>query len=154
MSQQKLTEEDVKEIRRAIVEDRASLKSLAERYGASEGAVRFAAIGFSFRWVQAEYSTEEVKKAIDLNRYRRGKLTEDDVMQIKKMIRLGFSDRKIAKKYGVNAANISQIKKGRIWTHVSEDGLIEDKYKARIIEQDKIIEDLKRQIKELKALLA
>lgn len=46
------------------------------------------------------------------------KLTEEDVLQIKKDLSNGVGQRELAKRYGVKPTNISNIKVGLSWRHV------------------------------------
>ncbi len=47
------------------------------------------------------------------------KLNEDDVKNIKKMIRKGLSNKKIKTFYDIDVSTISSIKIGRTWSHVN-----------------------------------
>lgn len=49
------------------------------------------------------------------------KLTEDQVREIKKLLRDGVSGPKIAKMFNVNHTAIYSIKNGKTWRHVSEE---------------------------------
>jgi len=46
------------------------------------------------------------------------KLIENDIVQIRGLLREGLTGREIAKIYGVNPKTISNIKNGRNWKHV------------------------------------
>jgi hypothetical protein len=46
------------------------------------------------------------------------KLTAEDVYEIADMIYEGYSNNKIAEKYGVTKGSIEGIKKGRSWAHL------------------------------------
>jgi hypothetical protein len=47
------------------------------------------------------------------------KLTEDDVREIKVLLGFGVSLREIAKQFDVDYTNISNIKRGKTWKHIS-----------------------------------
>jgi IS30 family transposase len=48
----------------------------------------------------------------------RAKLSEQDVREIKALAKVNASTSKIASIYGVSQPTVSQIKTGRIWTHI------------------------------------
>jgi hypothetical protein len=56
------------------------------------------------------------------SRNRSSLLTEEDVVEIKKMIRSGFSQSVIARSFGVSKYTISNIKTKKSWTHVKVAG--------------------------------
>ncbi|MEK4108151.1 HNH endonuclease [Paenibacillus sp. FSL R10-2791] len=47
------------------------------------------------------------------------KLTEIEILEIKRMISKGISDREVAKKFPVSHHTIYEIRKGKTWKHVS-----------------------------------
>lgn len=49
---------------------------------------------------------------------RAAKLNEEQVLQIKKLIREGLSTRSLAKTFGVSKSAIADISRGRCWSHV------------------------------------
>lgn len=51
----------------------------------------------------------------------RAKLTEADVREIRKRLRLGERQVSLAKEFGVSQVKISQIKLGKSWDHVSDE---------------------------------
>ncbi len=48
----------------------------------------------------------------------RAKLTEQDVMEIKKLLKLGHTQRDIGKRFGVYSSTISMINTGKLWRHL------------------------------------
>jgi DNA invertase Pin-like site-specific DNA recombinase len=50
----------------------------------------------------------------------RSKLTEQEVVAIKELLKLGFTQRQIAKMFGVWSSTISYINQGKIWAHLEE----------------------------------
>lgn len=50
----------------------------------------------------------------------RAKLNEENVLEIKKLLRSGLSYSKIAEKFGVGKTAISDIKNGKTWSHIQE----------------------------------
>lgn len=53
-------------------------------------------------------------------RHSQAKLTEDKVMQIRKLLGLGFKQTEIAELMGVTQPAISLVKTGNRWTHVAK----------------------------------
>lgn len=53
--------------------------------------------------------------------YRAAKLTEDDVREVRRLHRAGWTGARIARAKGVTKENIYYILKGKIWRHVRDD---------------------------------
>jgi DNA-binding NarL/FixJ family response regulator len=51
-------------------------------------------------------------------RLGRGKLTPEQVVEIKRLLSDGLTHADIARRYGVSEGTISQIARGKIWKHV------------------------------------
>jgi transcriptional regulator len=47
-------------------------------------------------------------------------LTEADVLKIDELIRRGYNDTALARRFGVDRSNISQIRRRKIWRHLLE----------------------------------
>jgi DNA-binding transcriptional regulator YiaG len=52
------------------------------------------------------------------------KLKEGDIVKIRELLALNMSQPEIAKHFGISRANVSLIKSGKIWSHVSEGGVL------------------------------
>lgn len=52
------------------------------------------------------------------SRQHLSKLTENDVISIKRLLQLGEKQKEIARKYGISPATVNSIAKGRTWKHV------------------------------------
>ncbi len=63
----------------------------------------------------------------------RAKLTEQNVKTIKLLLKLGYTQRVIGKKFGVYSSTISMINTGKLWKHVE----ILDEYEPDTIEEAK-----------------
>lgn len=67
---------------------------------------------------------DNVQDRVERNRQPRGsevggsKLTEADVIEIKKMLKAKVFQRVIAAQFGVHQATIHEIHRGKTWTHV------------------------------------
>jgi hypothetical protein len=69
---------------------------------------------------------DNVRDMVERNRQAKGsrvggsKLTEKDVLEIKRLIKRGLSDTQIAKKFKVSITTINYIKNGKNWKHLKE----------------------------------
>ncbi len=54
------------------------------------------------------------------NMYRKIKLTEKNVIQIRKLLKQGFTQTKIAMKFNVSQSTIYRIKDNITWTHIQK----------------------------------
>lgn len=61
---------------------------------------------------------DNIRDAVAKGRMRGKKLTYDQVAEIKSLLDSGRTQRQIADKFGVTAANIGQIARGETWAHV------------------------------------
>lgn len=52
------------------------------------------------------------------SRNPKAKMTEDDVLEIRKLNKNKMSNRAIAEKYGISPTTVSHIKKRQIWKHI------------------------------------
>lgn len=76
-------------------------------------------------------SEESIQKTLDTklrngstnsgSKHPNSKLTEEDVIEIKNLIKSGFSITDIAKQFNVTKHAISDIKRGKSWSHTGED---------------------------------
>jgi DNA-binding CsgD family transcriptional regulator len=67
---------------------------------------------------------EEIRKNIERNtgsNHPRAKLTDEDVLEIKELIKKGLIDAEIAIKFNVTTRQINTIKAGKSWGHLGED---------------------------------
>jgi group I intron endonuclease len=95
---------------------RAALSEAATRRWATvspeERQQRMAAMG---RGNLGKAKSAEHRRNIGLGHAR---LTEDQVREIKRRLRVGETNRAIAQEFGVQACTIYSIKRGRTWSHV------------------------------------
>jgi len=56
-------------------------------------------------------------------KHPKAKLTEKQVIEIKKLIKQGLSNVNIAKKFNTKAYTISNIKRGVRWSHITNFGM-------------------------------
>jgi transposase-like protein len=145
----KLIPEDVKEIRRAIVEDGTAVTTLAHKHGVWHATIRAAAIGKTHANVQAKYSGTEVQLAIRRNypaNLNPDKLSSQDVIDIRTLLAAGVKAAELARRYGVSDQTISNIKHGVTWKRLpAEPDEGDDRAAA--------IEEMKRQVIELQQRL-
>lgn len=63
-------------------------------------------------------SKETLEKMSNSMKGKNSKFTEEDIKQIKTMLKEGYKNKDIAKMYDVNPVTISDIKRGVVWKHV------------------------------------
>lgn len=63
-------------------------------------------------------------------------LTESDVHEICKQLELGVSGKDISEEYNISRTNVSDIKNGKIWTHISNQYNLTKKSKCALTEED------------------
>lgn len=51
----------------------------------------------------------------------RAKLTEQDVLAIKELLKLGIPQRRIGQMFGVYSSTVSMINTGKLWKHLGVD---------------------------------
>lgn len=132
--QAKLTEDDVKRIKIALING-ISQHDISSAY--EVGQTMIANISTNHNWAHVEVDGwkewQKLKANGDfippkyLNRdkgskHRNAKLTEEQVVDIKRMLIDKISLRKIASKFNVSTNPINDIAKGLTWTHVEVDG--------------------------------
>lgn len=87
--------------------------------------------------------TEEAKKKISEThqgiKHHNAKLTEEDVLQIKELIKNGLLQTTIGKMFNISTSIINNIKQGRGWKHIGED-ISEIKTKERKLNEDNVLE--------------
>lgn len=115
-----LNEEKVLDIRRMRLKG-SSYKEIAEMYNISW--VTICSICKNRSWKHVPLG-EETKKVPQIRKFATGercastKLTENDVKEIRKKLSKGERGSHIARKYGVNASTISDIKNNNIWKNI------------------------------------
>lgn len=71
-------------------------------------------------------SVKDKRSLIRGNKHPSAKLTENDVIKIKRKIMLGFKNVDLAKEYGVTAENICAIKTGKTWNWLEDKEVNKD----------------------------
>ena len=128
----KLTEEQVKEICELIQTGKYYDTEIADMYGVTYTNV--SDIHKGKIWTR-------VSKNYDLSKRKPLKLTEEDVRGICEMLETGkYFTTEIAKKYNTTHENVIQIRKGKIWTHISKDYNIDPNKIPRKFTEDQIRE--------------
>jgi NUMOD4 motif/HNH endonuclease len=95
-----------------------------------------------------ENGLQNSRKGVDNNS---AKLTEEDVIKIKKMIIDNVSQTNIAKLFNISKSNVRSIQNGSIWSHIHVDGFMPHKKDANGENNinSKITKDEARSIREL-----
>ena len=76
----------------------------------------------NLRWgTKADNTRDRIRHGNQVNGNRHGmsKLTEDDAVFVKRMIRIGFGNMELSEFLGVNHSTIGYIRSGRNWRHVA-----------------------------------
>lgn len=123
---QRLSVEDAKAIRHAYFLDGVKQGVLAERYGVTLGAINNIVLGRVFKEL-GRPPRDEIKAANRRCRYRprgvlshRSKLTEEQVRAIRSEYSSGkYTQKQLAKKYGVSQMPISNLLTGKTYANVS-----------------------------------
>jgi hypothetical protein len=116
VSSSKLTEDDVIRIRELAATGEYSCDEIAELFGVCVQTI--------YRTVRGEI-WKHVPGAIVVGGRRRrlfvrGKLREPDIFEIRRLARMGITQRAIARKFGVSFPTISQIVNRKIWKHLPD----------------------------------
>ncbi|CCH02010.1 hypothetical protein FAES_4010 [Fibrella aestuarina BUZ 2] len=115
----KLTNDQVLLIKSQI-ESREPYKVIAEAFGVKETAIKDIAIGATWRHITGYSQKANAARGSAKGEHAgSAKLTEADVREIKTLIEAGQLNTEIAARFGVTNANISYIRKGKGWTHVT-----------------------------------
>lgn len=66
----------------------------------------------------SEESRKKIGEAKQGENHPRSKLTEEDVIEIKRMLKEGCKQKEIMKRFNIKQPTVSAIKAGRIWSHI------------------------------------
>lgn len=128
----KLNEKQVREICELIQTGKYYDTEIAEMYNVSYANISDIHKGKLWTNISKDY---------DLSNRKPLKLSEDDVRGICEMLETGkYFTTEIAKKYNTTHQNIIQIRKGKIWTHISKDYNINPEKRARKFTEQQIRE--------------
>ncbi len=116
----KLTDEKVAEMRRLRVSGK-SLNWLGGKYGVDPSTVDAICKGETWKHVfeRDDCPTFGIMLSVSGQTKPNAKLNADDVRQIRKLLADGVSGKKVAAKFGVHKATISDIRCGKIWRDIS-----------------------------------
>lgn len=124
----KLNEESVLEIKE-LIKNRMSLTEIAKIFNVNGTIVVKIKNGETWKHVGEDVSDIQCRK-----------LTEEDVKEIKNLLKKGqLSQKKISEKYGVSKTHISQIKRGIMWDNVGED-VSDINCNAKVLNEEKVRE--------------
>jgi Mor family transcriptional regulator len=110
----KLTEQDVKDIRRRYSEGEYG-SDLAKEYNVSNGLIYHIKNGKAWKYTIIGDECEKLKK---IKRNYPIKLTEEDVRNIRRRYSEGEKVIDLAKEFDVESTMISRIKNGKAWKHI------------------------------------
>jgi HNH endonuclease len=83
------------------------------------------------RHLRAGTRSDNIADAVARGRVGRGKLDIGDVVEIKRLLTLGYTHAAIAAEFGVTTSMIGQIRRGESWAHVSPETVLEPRRRGR-----------------------
>jgi transcriptional regulator with XRE-family HTH domain len=116
----KLTQEKILRIRNCYLREKKTQKDLAIEYGVSETMIREIVRGRLWKETPGEISPRFLGRRGE--RANGAKLTKNQVEEIRKLLRQGLSQRRIAARFGVKHAAIGSISRGTAWKE-TQNGL-------------------------------
>lgn len=135
-----LTEDDVTEIK-LLLKKKVKQKEIAQEFNVDPTTISSIKKGKIWSGV-----------GDDLSNINYFKLREEDVIQIKRLLKKGVKQNVIANKFNIDMTTVSNIKTGRIWSNIGEDlsYLKQSKLKENeVLEIKALIKDDKLKIKEI-----
>lgn len=133
----KLTEADVIEIKKLLMKRALLVKDIAIQFNVTENTITDINRGKTWSNVQVEGF-----QYFKMNH----KLTEADVVEIKKMIMSNYDRKAIAGKFGITRQHVTDIKTGRMWADVEVEGFIPQ---PSTVKKKNLTEAEVRQIKQM-----
>ncbi|MBT2690643.1 helix-turn-helix domain-containing protein [Bacillus sp. ISL-47] len=108
-----VTEAQVIEIKRLLAE-KVPAPKIAKQFNVRKDVINHIKYKQSWAWLKTEYDDL-------ITTGPRSKLNENQVREIKKLLKKGISQSKIADQFNVQQMTISKISQGKSWKHVSID---------------------------------
>lgn len=121
--QSKLTEAQVIEIKKLTMQG-VSRNKIAKQFNVSRGTITFIQKEETWAHVQVDgFVPTKNPRILRGSANKAATLTEDTVREIKKeLIKAELSQKQIAAKTGTTESQVSKIKLGKTWSHVSAEG--------------------------------
>lgn len=120
----KLTEAQVREIRRSYAAGEHSHQQLADMFGVKREAISVITRGGNWKHVAASDGLASIsdpkRRGRSGERNNGAKLTEQAVRNIRHLAKDGVSRKELALRFGVSVHTIDAIRYGRIWTHITD----------------------------------
>lgn len=121
----KLNEEQVKEIKSKIYYYNVSDSDLALEFNVSNSTISRIRREETWSGVKIDFSLDGIDRLQEFKNSQKGegnfssKLDNQKVIEIKKLLKLGFTQKEIGKKFNVHPATIGSIKRGETWLHIA-----------------------------------
>lgn len=114
------TEGQAKEVVRLLFEGKLKHKEIAERVKVSQSVVNAIANGTTWKHLYDVPASKARQRITTKGKHVKhlAKLTEEQVIEIKKDLQKGYLYKEIAAKYNVGTSTIGRIARGELWTHV------------------------------------
>ena len=129
---------------RVQAESGCPLGELAEKYRVANSTVRSVVRGRTWRDVGGHIEGKDYPR---MRRRRRGKLSEEDVRQMRQLYKEGHSMSALAERFGVTDASISYAVRGKTWKHVPGATLQRFLRAGEQMGSSKLTEDAVREIR-------
>ena len=110
----KLTNAQVIEIRRLLVEGVPQTK-IAEQFGVTQGTISHIYRGATWPTLSERAAEVARVRATRAPNGRSTKLSTEDVLRVRTMLREGVSQAKVAQHFGVSQALVCKINTGKVW---------------------------------------
>jgi len=133
-----LTGEDIRAIRNFAYGSELTRQQIADRFGIARTTVNDIIHGRTWTHVDPDWKPPQSKRSGVS--HPNAKLSEDDVREIRKLSQNGFSQRKIANKFGVTRGTIEPILKGETWAHVDPEWTPDESPKKSKLSEDDVRE--------------
>lgn len=113
-----LKEDDVYKIKKMIMENKITLTEIAKMYGVNKTTISRIAKGETYKNVVVK-GFEPQKRNSNGSKNGMAKLTEKQIVEIKKLIKEGKTNVEIARIFNVKPNAISRIRTGKRWSHIN-----------------------------------
>lgn len=117
-----LKNKEVRQVFQLLADNKLTQQEIANKFGVSRGAIKDINVGKNWRHLQPEGWLPSDGVCARGERNGEAKLTEDEVLQIYKLVREGvWTLQEIADRFGVGKSQVFRIKHRESWKHLWKD---------------------------------